>query len=98
MSRNNKDLPHFGNITAATRAPDGTTTTQVTTLERHFTPDELAEIWHVSPTTVRSWCEEEGGCLVIDRPEGMHKRGYKTVRIPESTAVRIYERRFRRAA
>jgi len=38
--------------------------------------------------------------LAIDRPEQMHKRGYKTLRIPESTATRIYAQHFaaRRAA
>jgi hypothetical protein len=67
-------------------------------LEKHFTPDELGEIWHVSPNTVRGWCEDFGGCLVIDRPEKLHKQRYRTVRIPESTMIKIYERHFLRRA
>jgi hypothetical protein len=68
--------------------------------ERHFTPDELGKLWHVAANTVRRWCDESGGVLAIDRPEQMHKRGYKTLRIPESTATRIYAQHFaaRRAA
>jgi hypothetical protein len=66
----------------------------VTPFERHYTPEELAQLWHVSANTVRCWCEESGGVLAIDRPEQMHKRGYKTMRIPESTAIRIYAQHF----
>lgn len=79
--------------------PIPTTGSRIPALEPHYSPDELGERWHVSPNTVRRLCEEEGEILVIDRPERMHKRRYKTIRIPQSTAVKIYERHFvRRAA
>ena len=38
--------------------------------------------WHVSANLIRRLCEEEGDVLVIDRPEELHKRQYRTVRIP----------------
>ena len=83
-----------------TRRPSsaGSTATQVTALERHYSPNELAVKWHVCPNTVRRLCEEEGSIFVIDRPEEMHKRRYKTIRIPESTAIKIYEKYFQKAA
>jgi hypothetical protein len=48
--------------------------------------------------TVRDWCRETDGVLVIDRPKQMHKRGYKSIRIPESTAARLYLEHFEAAA
>jgi hypothetical protein len=66
--------------------------------EKHYTPAELAKTWHVDPDTVRDWAKAMGGCLVIDRPEQLHKRGYKSIRIPESTAAKIYSAHFEAAA
>jgi hypothetical protein len=86
---------------AATSSTGGTTSTpgsQIPALEQHFTPDELADKWGVSANTVRRLCEEDGGIFVIDRPERMRKRRYKSIRIPVSTAIRIYERYFLRRA
>jgi hypothetical protein len=75
-----------------------TTGSQIPALEPHYSPDELAELWHLSSNTVRRLCELEGGVFVIDRPERMHKRRHKTLRIPQSTAIKIYERCFMRRA
>ena len=60
--------------------------------ERHFKPDELAELWGVSGDTIRRLFQDVPGVLVIDRPEKMHKRGYCSMRIPESVAKRVYEK------
>ena len=60
--------------------------------ERHFKPDELAELWGVSGDLIRRLFRDMPGVLVIDRPEKMHKRGYCSMRIPESVAKRVYER------
>jgi hypothetical protein len=62
--------------------------------EQHFTPAELGEEWHVAANTVRRWAEEFGGVLEINRPEEVHKRRYKTIRIPQSTAEKIYAKHF----
>ncbi len=60
--------------------------------EQHFKPKQLAELWGFSTDTIRSWFESEPGILVEHRPEQMHKRSYKSMRIPESVARRVYER------
>jgi hypothetical protein len=60
--------------------------------ERHFKPDELAELWGVDGTTIRRLFRKEPGVLVIDRPEQMHKRDYCSMGIPESVAKRVYEK------
>ena len=80
--------------TLASKRNQSSPSSAVCPFERHYTPNELADLWHVAANTVRRWCEEAGGVLAIDRPEKMHKRGYKTLRIPESTATRIYAKYF----
>jgi hypothetical protein len=65
--------------------------------ERHFTPQELGEVWGLSARFVRELFRNESGVLMIDRPEKMHKRAYASIRIPESVAIRVYAT-LRRAA
>jgi hypothetical protein len=64
--------------------------------ERHYTPIELGELWHLAPSKVRDLFAEEPGVLRIGEPsrrEGRKlTRGYFTVRIPESVAVRVHSR------
>lgn len=61
--------------------------------ERHYTPQELAAMWHLSPATIRKLVRNEAGVL---RLQGMGsacgKRSYTTFSIPESVALRIHER------
>jgi hypothetical protein len=61
-------------------------------LERHFTPTELAKLWGFSADVVRELFIDEPGVLKIDRPERLHKRGYTSLRIPESVAIRVHAR------
>jgi len=49
-----------------------------------------------STTTIRSWFEGEPGCLIESHSEKCHKRGYKSVRIPQSVADRVYARHMSR--
>jgi hypothetical protein len=59
--------------------------------ERHYTIQELAEIWNVSRDTVTRKVEKEPGVVVFCN----HRRGhgiYRTFRIPHSVAERIYRR------
>ena len=60
--------------------------------ERHFTPDELATLWNVSPETVRSIFRNEPGVLKIGDKGTRHKRGYITLRIPEEVVERVHKR------
>lgn len=58
--------------------------------ERHFSPEKLADLWDVSANKIRRLFEHEPGVLFLDRPEEMHKRGYRIMRIPESVAARVH--------
>ncbi len=60
---------------------------------RHYSIDELAEAWNISRDTVRRLFEREPDVLVIERTRGLgRKRRYKTLRIPEEVARRVYRR------
>jgi hypothetical protein len=63
-------------------------------LERHFSVSELAEIWHLSSDKIRKLFKERDGVLVISEPKRGH-RPYKTLRIPESVATRVYQQLLR---
>ena len=60
--------------------------------ERHFSPDELAELWGLSADTIRRLFEREPGVLVIDHTRQNGKRRYRSLRIPESVAQRVHRR------
>lgn len=64
--------------------------------ERHFSPLELAELWNFSTPVIRELFANEPGVIRIGEPsrkEGRSlKRGYLTLRIPESVAVRVHTR------
>ena len=66
-------------------------------VERHFAPDELGELWGLSPDTIRRLFDREPGVLVIERPGSKTRRRYRTLRIPASVAERVH-RRMSRAA
>jgi hypothetical protein len=61
-------------------------------LEQHYSPAELAARWGFSSDFVRDLFRDEEGVIVIARPAKMHKRGYVTLRIPESVAERVHAR------
>ena len=60
--------------------------------EHHYQPKDLAKLWGFSVYTIRKWFETEPGVLIEDRPERMDKRRYRSMRIPESVAGRVYDR------
>ena len=60
--------------------------------ERHYTPDQLAEMWSLSPDTVRRLFEREPGVFVIEHTKNKALRRYRTLRIPESVALRVHRR------
>jgi hypothetical protein len=61
-------------------------------LERHYSPDELGAMWALSADTVRRLFEREPGVLVIEHTKGNGRRRYRTLRIPESVALRVHRR------
>jgi len=59
--------------------------------ERHYSPEELASMWGLSADTIRRLFDREPGALVIERTK-KHARRYRTLRIPESVALRVHRR------
>ena len=72
------------------RDVSSTESSKTRALERHYTPTELAERWGISGKLVRLIFLAESGVLRIDRPEQRNKRGYCSLRIPESVAIRVH--------
>jgi hypothetical protein len=60
--------------------------------EKHYAPDELAELWGVSTETIRSIFKQEPGVLKIGKTGSKYKRGYVTLRIPADVAERVHTR------
>lgn len=60
-------------------------------LEKHFSPKELAALWAVSPDTIRRFFLREPGVLILN-DGGRGKRRYRTLRIPASVAERFHRR------
>ncbi len=67
-------------------------------LERHYSVTEIAKMWALSEKTVRRMFEDEEGVLQWESPETRRKRGYITLRIPESVLLRVHRERTRRAS
>jgi len=60
--------------------------------ERHYSPDEIAELWGVSVDSIRRIFRDEPGVLKMGEKSPKHKRQYLTLRIPESVAERVHTR------
>jgi hypothetical protein len=76
-----------------TARPNGVQSQQPQPFERHYTPQELGEIWQLDESTVRRLFQDEPGVLKIGQTGRRGKRDYVTLRIPESTAARFYRAR-----
>jgi hypothetical protein len=50
--------------------------------------DDVVQLTAFSRRTVIRWFENEPGVLVFERPEALHKRRYRTIKIPR----KVYER------
>jgi hypothetical protein len=59
--------------------------------EKHFTPNDLAEAWGVSPETIRLTFRNEPGVLRLQQPT-KGKRAYVLLGIPSSVAERVHKR------
>jgi hypothetical protein len=67
------------------------------TIERHYSIQELANLWNLSEKTVRRLFENEPGVIEIGNGEARFRRAYVTRRIPESVVQRVH-RRLRKSA
>jgi len=61
-------------------------------VQKHYSPAELAQQWGVSVETIRTIFRLEPGVLKIGSNATRHRRGYKTLRIPETVAKRVHQR------
>jgi len=67
--------------------------------EHHYTPHELAELWKFDESTIRRMFMDEPGVLIYGKERRRDgRRDYVTLRIPESVARRVYEKRTRRTS
>lgn len=60
--------------------------------ERHFSVNEVAEMWNISDDTVRRLFRDEPGVLHIANPHSRLKRGYEMLRIPKSIVLKVHEK------
>jgi hypothetical protein len=59
---------------------------------RHYTVNEIAELWCLSDDVIRNLFESEPGVLAIGESRSGRKRRYVTLRIPEDVAERVHRR------
>jgi hypothetical protein len=57
-----------------------------------YTVDEVAALTGFSRRTVIRLFERERGVLTITRPESLHKRRYRSIRIPRAVYERVVNR------
>ena len=74
------------NRDASRRSPSGVA------LERHYSVGELAKLWELSENTIRRIFNKEPGVLQLVHEETRFKRGYTTLRVPESVVQRVHRR------
>jgi hypothetical protein len=65
--------------------------------EKHYSVVEVAKLWSLSQKTVRRMFECEPGVIHWGSEERRHKRGYRTMRIPETVLQRVH-RKLRKAS
>ena len=66
-------------------------------IEPHYSPQFLAELWGVSPSTIVRWFQDLDGVLRLSRPAKNGRPGRVELRIPASLARRVYEEHTRSA-
>jgi hypothetical protein len=60
---------------------------------KHYTVNEIAELWNLSDDAVRKIFEKEPGVLLIgDQKPRVRRRRYTTLRIPEFVVERVHRR------
>ena len=61
-------------------------------LERHFSVNEIAELWGLSRDTIIAMFEQEAGVMVVGSEGSRNARRYRTLRIPQSVMERVHLR------
>ena len=86
-----RKLPGSANIESFSSAPADLAN------EKHYSVIEISELWVLSQKTVRRIFEREPGVIQWGSTETRHKRGYRTLRVPETVLLRVH-RKLRRAS
>jgi len=60
--------------------------------QKHYSIIEISKLWGLSRETVRKIFEDEPGVIVWGHSETRSKRGYRTIRVPESVLHRVHHR------
>jgi hypothetical protein len=60
--------------------------------ERHYSVQQIANLWGLSNDAIRDLFRREPGVLAIGHDGGRGKRAYQTLRVPESVLQRVYRR------
>ena len=66
--------------------------TRAEVVEKALTVVEAASITGLSPQTITRMFEKEKGVIILSRPEKMHKRRYRSIRIPRAVFDRVVSR------
>lgn len=61
-------------------------------IEKHFSPKQIAELWSFDEDTVRDLFRGEPGVLRLERRATRGKRAYMTMRVPASVVARVHRR------
>jgi len=57
-----------------------------------YTVDKVAELTGFSRSTITRMFESERGVLMLGQPESLHKRRYRSIRIPKAVFERVVHR------
>ena len=60
--------------------------------ERHLSVQDVSQMWSLSEDKVRAIFEHEPGVIVIGNEETRYRRGYRTLRIPESIVRNVHKK------
>jgi hypothetical protein len=59
--------------------------------ERHYLVGEVANLWKFSPDTIRAIFRERPGVVKLGTAARRDKRGYVSLRIPESVLQQVHD-------
>jgi hypothetical protein len=86
-----RKMPESAHTTAFSSSPGNLAN------EKHYSVIEISKLWALSQKTVRRIFEREPGVIQWGSMEARHKRGYRTLRVPETVLLRVH-RKLRRAS
>lgn len=64
----------------------------MSSIDKPYSVKDVAELTGFSRQTVTRLFQDEPGTLVIESPEEMHKRVYRSIRIPRAVYARVMQR------